>query len=387
MHLRTPRLSDERGMALALAVFALVIIGALVAGTFFIGQLEQRSGLNTMFAAQAAEAADAGNAATIGGWTSAFNGRAVNTDTVLPVVSLGGGNQYQATVRRLSSASYLIRTEGTHLDAGGTVQSRRLVGQFVKLLTPNIPVQGALTIRGTLTLGGSSLIDGTDHVPAGWGASCPLSGTPQAGIRTNTGTINTNGANCAGSPPACVLGSPRVLVDASVTATTFTDFGSTSFDALAAAATWQISGTVNGIAPSSTGSPAACQLTNNRNWGEPNTGVGSVPSCFNYFPIMYAPGDVRITGGRGQGILLVRGDLDLSGGVEFFGPVIVLGNVTSTGTGGHVYGGLLASNADLQPSTITGNSVVDYSACSVQRALAGVAVATPFTERSWAQLY
>ena len=35
--MRAPRLSDERGIALAVAIFALVVIGALVAGTFFAG--------------------------------------------------------------------------------------------------------------------------------------------------------------------------------------------------------------------------------------------------------------------------------------------------------------------------------------------------------------
>jgi hypothetical protein len=47
----------------------------------------------------------------------------------------------------------------------------------------------------------------------------------------------------------------------------------------------------------------------------------------------------------------------------------------------------MAANADLDPTVITGNSVVNYSACSVQRALQGAAVPRPFTERSWSQLY
>src|SRR5919106_4115811 len=58
--MRARRLSDERGIALAVAVFALVVIGALVAGTFFAGRLEQQTGRNTFMAAQAAEAAEAG---------------------------------------------------------------------------------------------------------------------------------------------------------------------------------------------------------------------------------------------------------------------------------------------------------------------------------------
>ena len=58
--MRARRLSDERGIALAVAVFALVVIGALVAGTFFAGRLEQQTGRNTIYAAQAAEVAEAG---------------------------------------------------------------------------------------------------------------------------------------------------------------------------------------------------------------------------------------------------------------------------------------------------------------------------------------
>ena len=71
----TSRVSNERGMALAVAIFALVVIGALVAGTFFAGRLEQSSGQATVYAAQAAEAGEAGlsdaisglNATTLGG--------------------------------------------------------------------------------------------------------------------------------------------------------------------------------------------------------------------------------------------------------------------------------------------------------------------------------
>ena len=52
--------SDERGIALLIAVFALGVIGALVGGIFFAGRLEQQSGQNAFFAVQAGEAAEAG---------------------------------------------------------------------------------------------------------------------------------------------------------------------------------------------------------------------------------------------------------------------------------------------------------------------------------------
>ena len=55
--MRASPVANERGMALAVAIFALVVIGALVAGTFYAGRLEQQTGQNGFYAVQAAEAA------------------------------------------------------------------------------------------------------------------------------------------------------------------------------------------------------------------------------------------------------------------------------------------------------------------------------------------
>jgi hypothetical protein len=174
--MKTPRLSDERGIALAVAVLALVVIGALVAGSFYAGRVEQRSGQNTLYAAQAFEAADAGASATISAWApTAFNSRAIGADTVLPTVtSLGGGNVYTPTVTRMSTNTFMVRSEGVHRDAAGNTLSRRVVGMLVRIIVPNINIQGALTVGGSLTLGGSAQVDGTDHLPTGWGGVCPL---------------------------------------------------------------------------------------------------------------------------------------------------------------------------------------------------------------------
>ena len=62
-----PILSNERGMALAVAIFALVVVGALVAGAFFAGTQEQRVGENSRRVTQSFGAAEAGPAALSGG--------------------------------------------------------------------------------------------------------------------------------------------------------------------------------------------------------------------------------------------------------------------------------------------------------------------------------
>jgi len=42
------RLNNERGIALAVAIFALVVVGGLVAGSLFVATQEQRVGRNTL---------------------------------------------------------------------------------------------------------------------------------------------------------------------------------------------------------------------------------------------------------------------------------------------------------------------------------------------------
>ncbi|HXE58142.1 MAG TPA: hypothetical protein VNK43_09080 [Gemmatimonadales bacterium] len=380
--MRTTSPGNERGIALAIAVFALVVIGALVTGAFYAGRLEQRAGDHALYQAQALGAAEAGTDQVLGNWNIGWNATAPGDSVLIGTTSLGGGSAYSALIRRLNSSLFLIQATGEYRGPGGSILSRRMVASLSRIITPDIEIEAALTVRGSLRIGGSAHIDGNDH-GNGW-PGCPANQN-MAGIRSDQpqSSIQTNGSNC--NNLNCVYGTPRFVQDTTINANTFTQFGSTDFWQLASAADKVISGTVNGLAP--VVSSGTCDRSVATNWGEPNWPVTTTAPCSNYFPIIYAPGNVRINGGRGQGILLVAGDLDLSGGVEFYGPVIVLGNVTSTGTGGHVYGGLMASNADLNPSTILGNSVVNFSSCAVYRALQGVSTVEPLRERSWAQLY
>src|SRR5260221_3081349 len=64
------RIRNERGMALAIAIFALVIVGALVAGAFFAGTQEQRVAENSKRLQQSFGAAEMGLNEVIRNWRS-----------------------------------------------------------------------------------------------------------------------------------------------------------------------------------------------------------------------------------------------------------------------------------------------------------------------------
>jgi hypothetical protein len=119
---------EERGLALPLALLTLVVIGAVVAGGFAAALLEQRTGRNTLYLVQAAAAAEAGAAGSVGEWRSrGLEALLPGEIAVLPQVQLSGGATYQATVHRLNAELFELRVAGTLHDAdGGLLASREL---------------------------------------------------------------------------------------------------------------------------------------------------------------------------------------------------------------------------------------------------------------------
>ena len=134
--------------------------------------------------------------------------------------------------------------------------------------------------------------------------------------------------------------------------------------------------------------PPRCNTAVQTNWGEP---VLKTDPCFNYFPIIYHQGNLKLQGGRGQGILLVEGDLTATGGMVFYGPVFVTGTLSTAGNSGQgakFFGGVIAGNVALDDLTkLAGGALVSYSSCAIHRALQNSATPMALAERSWVQLY
>jgi hypothetical protein len=256
--------------------------------------------------------------------------------------------------------------------------ARHQVGLLLRLKPIEIDIHAALTTQGSIKIGGSSLLDGNDHVPTGWTGCDSNAALP--GIRTSDSTqISISG----GSISDYVAGSPLVEQDTSINSTSLTTFGDVTLSDIAAMATMTIgSGPYNGMS-ASLNADGTCNTTDANNWGDPYT----AGPCSTYFPIIYSPTSTSLTGGYGQGVLVIDGNLSVSGGFEFFGPVIVNGSVSSTGTGGHFNGGLIAANVNFDSQKLLGNAVVSYSSCALLRALSNTAPAALLQERSWVDLY
>jgi len=65
-----------------------------------------------------------------------------------------------------------------------------------------------------------------------------------------------------------------------------------------------------------------CTMGEAWNWGDPDR---RNRPCGAYLPILYAPGDLSVDGGMGQGLLLVDGDLTLTAGSRYYGLILTTG--------------------------------------------------------------
>jgi len=368
------RLSSRRGVALPMAIFALVVIGILVGASFYIGRQEQTVGRNTVRLQQAFSAADGGLQLEVANWDPpTFNAVAVG-DSVSFGGTITGSGWYRGTVRRLNDLLFLVRSEGFSRDSN----ARQQVGMLVRLRPIELDITAALKTQGATKIGGSSFIDGNDNLPAGW-SGCPSLLPPLPGIQLPDATDITT-AGCGGL--SCVSGSPKVDENPNITYDSLTTFGDANIDDLKALATKIVPGGNRKIQPSLTG--GACNKADLNNWGSPLTPGGA---CGGYFPIIWSDGDLTINGDQGQGVLIVDGDLSVQGGFEFYGPVIVKGALKTQGTGGHFNGGVIAANISLEQNDVLGNAVISFSSCAVMRALQNTAAAAPLRSRSWVNLY
>ena len=128
---------NERGIALAFAVFTLAVIGALVGSAFFAGRLEQQSGRNALFAVQAGEVAEAGLSDAIATVAAAtLEGLPVGGAPLdIGTLTLAGGVSASRQVTRLTGSLFLIRASGVRNGAAGTTLAVRSLGLLVRLGT------------------------------------------------------------------------------------------------------------------------------------------------------------------------------------------------------------------------------------------------------------
>jgi len=371
---------SRNGFALPAAVFALVVVGVLVTGGFYLARQEGRIGLASTRGTAAFYLAEQGAMEVLSDWSAGTFASLAQWGSAAASGSTPDGT-WSVDVTRMTDRLYYLLSTGT-VSAGEAVlgEATRSVGYVVRRNSVDFSVRAALTNRGTTDIRGTAEVHGEDSYPPGWGGLCinPLEDLP--GILTN------NAADVTTTGQGEVTGNPPVVGDPDLGDDDFTQFGDMSWDDLVLMADLRFpGGNINNTGPDSTA--AGVCLTGQGyplNWGNPENPTGA---CGDWFPIIHVDGTARIqSGGVGQGILLVEGDLDLRGNFMFNGIVLVQGRFQTQGSGNRVNGAVMASNVDFDDQLLVGGSVVQYSQCGVLRAVENAGQLNrvrPIDRRGW----
>ena len=210
----------RKGFALPVAVFALVIIGVIITGGFFMAQQETRIGVAHEQAALAFFLTDQGLVDVMSEWSPAgYSAMADWTDTTL-TFDYGDLGEVSMEVTKMGDYMYFLDATGTVSQGGARYSgaSRRL-GVTVRLEMVDFDPPGALTTRGSTTVGGSAEVNGADTNPSEWGSVCDgtdLEDKPGIVVDDSTMVDTSGGGTVTGDPP--------IMQDTTISSETFTQF-------------------------------------------------------------------------------------------------------------------------------------------------------------------
>jgi len=250
-----------------------------------------------------------------------------------------GGVQVSSALTRLGPESWLI--SGRSSAPGGTRTQTARLAWVLDPLTRVTSLQGLVTIApgAPLSLAGSA--DATRP----YAVENPIPGD------ACDPWLEALATRYAGDPLSLVAELPDSLTAPSL--------GLLDLPFLLSAAPVTLSGTGTPAPAESLGS---CIVDAPWGWGDPDRPWGP---CGDYLPMRAAAGDLVVSGGVGQGLLVVGGDLTIRDGARFHGMVFAGGSLQVEGgaalTGLAIAGGGVLLDA---ASTLTG------SACWAVRALA-----------------
>ncbi|WP_411279412.1 hypothetical protein [Gemmatimonas sp.] len=374
----------RRGTALLITLVVVVVLAILSTGAVLGAMQDFRAGRNTLVEQRAFAVAEFGLNQEISRWDRARNLPAPKGMAIGAIdstnVFVAQGDTARVRVQRLTETTFWVVSVGRANIGNGALESQRQTHMVVRIAYPTINPGGAIVTAGNISVKGSAQITGMNTNPAGWTQCANIAGRDTFAINYATGKTATI------QKPEMVIGGINQSA-AAADSNTYVRYGTESWNTLVANA--DITLPAGNLGPEPVGTATTCDISSTSNWGEPlRSGTGYVGGCTDYFPIIYVSGSLQLTKGRGQGILLVNGDIRLAGNFQWFGLIIARDDITKGNGTFDMWGSIMSRNADVtDDNSIVGNSSFNWSKCAVESALRGSAILTRTKERSWVQLY
>ncbi|HKW48092.1 MAG TPA: hypothetical protein VJN70_11625 [Gemmatimonadaceae bacterium] len=363
--------AKRRGIALVSVLFFLVICALTGAAVLFAQRAARRNAFNTATGAQLLAAAEVALHSAIGNWSSIDRSRQRVGSTVAALANASASVRTTTFVTRLTSRVFSITSEATRV--GGDVARR--VSILVRLPFEPPRIHGALISAVDVTIGAGVRVE-VD-------STCAV---PSAAIILSPGAALSIDADIPpDSRPSIVRDS--IAADSSL----YLRMADAWWSELAGRADIRLAADAH-ITPMPIAAGGTCAASD-ANWGDPR---GSVAECAERAPLVYAPGDLTIDGGVGQGVLLVEGRLAIAGPFTFSGQIVarhgietLADNITISGA---VYAWRASSDANVSHALtsdvrLAHATTLRNSGCDAGYGIASRLQPRYVRERAWSELF
>jgi len=340
------------GSVLIVVLLGLLVIEALIAGSLAVATSEVTSYGVRQRQLQSRLSSESAVRAVLADWPAHRPDTLASGSRVRALTSAPDSSP--AEIEALGPGRFIVRGFADTAAAArplAAVLVNTLVRDSVRAL-----LGAALRSDGVTIVGAGATIDGTQGAVAPAREDCP----PETAL---PGLMAPPGIEVLIGPSASVLGAPPIGVVA-------TSGSGATLEILGALADHAVTGVAS---PRPGAANGECAVADPANWGDPD---GTTPECSDHLPLIYAPGDLHIAGGSGQGTLLVMGELRMDGAVHFQG--VILARSLSLGPAS-----IRGAVRTFGPDTARIDGRVEYSGCDVERALGAPALARPFRSPRW----
>lgn len=363
----------RRGVALAAVLYFLVLAALTsIAVVFGTRAAAQRAGDSRTDAALVG-AADLAVHSALARWNGADRDRQPVGTTVIEHPPGSGELSASLAITRLQLRIFSLVADVRAAPGG----AGRRVALLVRVPIPAQPLESALVSAVDVSVGDSvSFVADTGRCATA--GAVAITRAPQATLFID--------------PAIPVEQQPVVRVDSAAAASaTYLRLGGWSWADLARRADVQLAADAT-MTPAPIVAGGTC-TDDASNWGEPNDAASP---CGARAPLVYAPGDLTIAGGRGQGALLVDGRLVIAGPFTYSGQIVVRRGIETRGAAISISGLVSAWRATSDSSftraargdvVLTHGTVLRYSRCDAAHGIESWLQPRAVRAHAWTELF
>jgi hypothetical protein len=361
----------RRGMVLLVVLLLLLALSSLSAGMLWVAATQ-----NATTAARARHSrlrieAEASALDAFARWRTPRPRHAVGETWPLLTTDSGEGGATLVTADRVTTTLTLLRVARTQAEPGGLMALAR-VGLLVRTVQPEeiLRMFAAALTADTATLRPGAVVDADtpEAPPDGWlSTDCSVEALAAFDSLYDgaVAAIATPHPDAVALDETAILrGHPALLAAPTPASPEQVGLGPIPWNLVPEIADLTVGGSVR---PEPAGIDE-CAVEAPANWGEP---AGTGP-CSSHAPVVYAPHGLVITGGTGQGLLVVDGDITLEDGARFYGAVLASGHLLLRDSA-RIVGAARARAAVIQDATL------QYRVCTLWRSV----VAAPALRRAF----